>query len=198
MGRIVGLNILIIDRRGKKEKVKRKNTNLLLRAGWYNGGMRILAVDPGFERMGIAVLERIAGKKDILLASDCLRTSPSSPFHDRLYTLGQEVERFVKDWMPEALAIETLFFNTNQKTAMHVAEARGTVIYEAKRGGLSLYEFTPLQVKIAITGHGRGDKKQIISMVPKLIEVKKIISYDDEYDAIAIGLTCLATLPLRP
>ncbi len=151
--------------------------------------MKILAIDPGYERMGIAVLERMTGGKDVLLDSACVQTSSKLPFPERLHTLGAEVEKWIKLWKPEALAIETLFFNTNQKTAMHVSEARGAVIYEAKCGGLEIYEYTPLQVKIAITGHGRGDKGQILAMVPKLVSIDKKIQYDDEYDAIAIGLT---------
>lgn len=156
--------------------------------------MRILAIDPGYERMGIAVIEHPSLGRDTLLESGCIQTSAKLPFYERLYSLGQETEGWIRKWSPEALAIETLFFNTNQKTAMHVSEARGAVIYEALRHKLAIFEYTPLQVKIAITGHGRGDKKQIISMVEKLITCNKEIQYDDEYDAIAIGLTCLASV----
>lgn len=155
--------------------------------------MRILAIDPGYERMGIAILEHNHGKKDILLHSECLQTSAKLQFCERLRILGSEVENCAKKWSPDMLAIETLFYNTNQKTAMRVSEARGAIIYEAMRCGLEIHEYTPLQIKIAVTGYGRGDKKHVIAMIPKLISIRKVIKYDDEYDAIAIGLTCIAS-----
>ena len=167
--------------------------------------MRIIAIDPGYERMGIAVLEKDASGRgrETLLDSSCFQTSPTLLFSDRLLLLGAEIGRWIKKWKPEAMAIETLFFNTNQKTAMRVSEARGAVIYEAKRGGLAVFEYTPLQVKIAITGDGRAGKEQVLAMIGKLIELpeshrQKIArggakKYDDEYDAIAIGLAHLAS-----
>ncbi|MCI0542238.1 crossover junction endodeoxyribonuclease RuvC [bacterium] len=159
--------------------------------------MTILAIDPGYERMGIAVLERgVGGKatgKDSLLDSGCFKTSATLPFHDRILFIGEEVERWIKKWRPEAMAIEKLFFNTNQKTAMQVSEARGVMIYEAKRNTLPVFEYTPLQVKIALTGDGRAEKRRVTAMVGKLIHIDKTIKHDDEYDAIAIGLTHLAS-----
>ena len=112
--------------------------------------MRILGIDPGFEKLGVAVLER-AGGKDTLLYSECFRTSARLPFPERLNALGPRASTIIKKWKPRALAIETLYFEKNLKTAMRVAEARGVVIYEAARAGLSVYEYTPLQVKIAVT-----------------------------------------------
>ncbi|MCI0551152.1 MAG: crossover junction endodeoxyribonuclease RuvC, partial [Anaerolineae bacterium] len=155
----------------------------------------ILAIDPGYERMGIAALERIGGNggKDALLDSSCFKTSATLPFHERLLLLGEEVGGWIQKWQPEAMAIEKLFFNTNQKTAMQVSEARGVVIYEAMRNGVPVFEYTPLQVKIAIAGHGHAEKGQVTLMVQKLVKVDKKIVNDDEYDAIAIGLTHLAS-----
>jgi len=91
------------------------------------------------------------------------------------------------------MAIENLFFNSNQKTALKVSEARGIIMYQALSGGLKVFEYTPLQIKIAITGYGRGDKKQVTDMLHHLIKIDKKIKYDDEYDAIAVGLTHLAS-----
>lgn len=167
--------------------------------------MRVLAIDPGYERLGLAVLERTPAGKDILLGSACFQTSAKLPFHDRLFLLGEEVGAWIQKWQPSVLAIETLFFNTNQKTAMRVSEARGAIIYEARRQGLSVREFTPLQIKIAITGDGRGSKEQVIRMVHRLVSFekspesseKKDAKKDDEYDAIAIGLAFLASSSLR-
>ena len=86
--------------------------------------MRIIAIDPGFERVGIAVMEKLSGKES-LLYSDCFKTPASSTFPDRLLMIGKEVEKLIRKWNPGALAIETLFFNSNQKTALRVSEARG-------------------------------------------------------------------------
>ncbi|MCX6755818.1 MAG: crossover junction endodeoxyribonuclease RuvC, partial [Candidatus Nomurabacteria bacterium] len=96
------------------------------------------------------------------------------------------------EYKPTALAIEKLFFTTNQKTVMGVAEARGVIVYSAIKHGLKIFEYTPPQIKIAVTGYGKSDKSAVMSMVPKLIKIEKIIKSDDELDAIAIGLTCLA------
>lgn len=159
----------------------------------YTTPMRILAIDPGYERMGIAVLTKQAHGGETVLDSACFRTSSKLLFQERILLLGQEVGAWIERWKPSALAIETLFFNTNQKTAMRVSEARGAVIYEARRNGVLIFEYTPLQVKIAITGDGRAEKARVVVMLKKLVVMKKKIQYDDEYDAIAIGLAHLAS-----
>jgi crossover junction endodeoxyribonuclease RuvC len=155
--------------------------------------MKILGIDPGYERLGIAVLEKNRGdRREKVIYSDCFKTSSKIPFADRLLFLGKEIERLLGLYKPEGLAIETLFFTNNQKTAMNVAEVRGTILYLAKNHGLTIQELTPLQVKVAVTGHGQGDKKQVTSMVCKLVTIEKEIKHDDEYDAIAIALTGFA------
>ncbi len=155
--------------------------------------MKIISIDPGFERIGIAILEKVSGnEKEELLYSNCFKTSAKIPFHDRLLLIGQEVKKIIKQYNPKILAIEKLYFTTNQKTVMGVSEARGVIIYSAKESGLSVFEYTPPQIKIAVTGYGKSDKNMVMSMVPKLIKIKKEIKSDDELDAIAIGLTCFA------
>jgi len=154
--------------------------------------MKILAIDPGFERVGIAVIERSPQQKDTLLYSECFKTKASFPFHERLSLIGTHLESVIKKYKPKALAIEKLYFTTNQKTVMGVAEARGVIIYTASRNGLLIFEYTPPQIKVAVTGYGKADKNMVISMVPKLIHMEKSSTSDDELDAIAIGLTCLA------
>ena len=153
--------------------------------------MRILACDPGYERLGLAVLEKTVGK-EVLLYSTCYKTSAKLTHPERLALIGAEVGRVIAEYKPQALAIETLFFANNQKTAMQVSEARGTILYEAKRQGLMVSEYRPMEVKIAVTGYGKSDKSQVTAMVGKLIKINKKIQYDDEYDAIAIGLTYFA------
>ena len=153
--------------------------------------MRIIAIDPGYERVGIAVLEKGSGKEELLF-SECFKTLTTEKHEDRLRLIGEEIEKIIKEYKPEALAIETLFFKTNAKTAMKVSEARGVILYEAAKNNLKVAEFTPLQIKVAVTGYGKSDKEQVIFMVEKLIKITQPVKYDDEYDAIACGLTYFA------
>jgi len=154
--------------------------------------MKIISIDPGYERVGIAVLEK-EGDKNHLLFSECFKTKAGEPLSERIMLIGKEVEKIINEFKPEALAIEKLYFTTNQKTAMGVSEARGVIINEAKQKGLAVFEYTPLQVKIAVTSYGKASKSQVISMVKKLIKISEEIKSDDEIDAIAVGLTCLAS-----
>src|SRR3989338_6128148 len=135
---------------------------------------RILGIDPGFERLGIAVLEKNpSDKKEFVLFSECFKTSAKLEFSERLKLIGEEVRKVIKKYKPEVLAIETLFLNTNQKTVMRVAEARGVVVYEAAQAGLQVFEATPLQIKIATTGYGRSDKTHVTKMVRILAKIDK-------------------------
>ena len=161
--------------------------------------MRILGIDPGFERLGIAVLEPIAreerNRKNYnhrVVFSECFKTSAKLEFSERLNLIGEEVRTIIKKYKPEVLSIETLFLTTNHKTVMRVAEARGVVIYEASRAGLKIFEASPPQIKIATTGYGKSDKAQIIKMVKMLVKMDNSKTSDDELDAIAIALTAFA------
>ena len=154
--------------------------------------MRLLAIDPGFERLGIAIIDKERHGKEVLVYSSCFKTKATLPFHTRLSEIGAELERVIKEYEPKALAIEKLYFTTNQKTAMGVSEARGVVVYSASRNNLDIYEYTPPEIKIAVTGYGKADKNMVINMVGKLIKIDKKTNSDDELDAIAIGLTCFA------
>ena len=158
--------------------------------------MRVLGIDPGYERLGIAVVEK-RENEDFLVFSECFQTSKNLDFHERLLLLGNRVEEIIKIHQPNTLAIETLMFNTNQKTAMNVAEARGVVLYQAVKNKLSVFEYTPLQIKIAITGYGRSDKNQVTEMVKRLIKTEKKEMKDDEYDAIATAITCFASYKVQ-
>lgn len=156
--------------------------------------MIIIGIDPGYERLGIAVLEKNkSDKREKVIYSECFKTSAKLPFHERLLLLGNEFQKLVDKYKPEQLAIETLFFQNNQKTAMNVAEVRGMLLYQAMQAGLIIKEFTPLQVKVAAAGYGAADKRQVADMVCRLVEIIKPIKHDDEYDAIAIALTGFAT-----
>lgn len=157
--------------------------------------MRVLGIDPGYERLGVAILEKKDGK-NTLLFSDCLKTDKNKELSERIFELGTEVEKIIDRWSPSSLAIEKLFFTTNQKTAMGVAETKGALTYIAKAAGLSISEFTPLQIKIAITGYGKATKEQMLYMLSKLIKIEKkeSIKHDDEFDAIAVALTSLVSI----
>ena len=152
--------------------------------------MRIIAIDPGYERLGIAVLEK--NKKEELVFSTCFKTSKTLSFVERLELVGREVARVIAEFEPKELAIENLFIDNNQKTAMRVAEVRGAILYQARLSGLAIAEYTPLQVKVATTGYGKATKQQVMSMVRKLISGAEKKFQDDEMDAIAIGLTHFA------
>src|SRR3989344_5497489 len=162
--------------------------------------MLILGIDPGFERLGIAILEKDkTEKKERVIFSECFKTSAKLDFSERLRLIGEEVRKITKKYKPEVLAIETLFLNTNQKTVMRVAEVRGVVIYESIKAGMKILEVSPPQIKMAITGYGRADKKQIQRMVYMLVNIDKSKTpprtgqaSDDELDAIAIALTGFA------
>lgn len=155
--------------------------------------MRILGIDPGYERLGIAVLEKNKGdKKEKVIFSECFKTSSKLDFSERLLLIGDEVNKVIKKYKPEILSIETLFLTTNQKTVMHVAEARGVILYEAIKNDLKIFEATPLQIKMATTGYGKADKNQVIKMVGMLVDIDNTKKVDDELDAIAIALTAFA------
>jgi crossover junction endodeoxyribonuclease RuvC len=155
--------------------------------------MIVLGIDPGFGKVGIAVVEKNETSKEILLYSNCLKTDSKLPFNERLLLVGKEIERVIKKYTPDILAVETLLFNTNQKTALMVSEARGVIVYEAKKHNLEIYEYTPLQIKNAVVGYGRASKNQVSAMIRQLISVPKTVKQDDEIDAIAVALTCLAS-----
>ena len=155
--------------------------------------MKILSIDPGYERLGIAIINKEVGKKDFLSYSECFKTDAKIPFEDRLLEIGFKVEEIINTEKPQVLAIETLFFSKNTKTAMRVAETRGTIIYIAKKNKLIIREINPMEIKLAVTGDGKSDKHQMTKMVQLILKMDKKTT-DDEYDAIACGLACCAII----
>jgi len=153
--------------------------------------MRVLAIDPGYERLGVAVMEKQNGA-EVLLHSSCVETSKELEIEDRLLLIGEQLQKLVAEYTPDLVAVETLFFNKNQKTAIAVAEARGVVLYIAKSCGADILELSPQQIKVGMTGHGGSDKKAVTDMVKRLIKGVPTKAHDDEYDAIAIAVTALA------
>lgn len=153
--------------------------------------MKVLAFDPGYDRLGVSVMEHHEGK-EVLLFSTCVTTNKTDPLPERLLIIGGAVKQLLKEHKPDAIAVETLFFNKNITTAIGVAQARGIVIYLAKEAGCTIYEFGPQEIKIAVTGYGASDKKAVYQMLDRLITNIPKHAHDDEYDAIAVGVTCLA------
>ncbi len=154
--------------------------------------MKILAIDPGYERLGIAIIEKENKQKEYLIYSECFKTSRDFSHAERLGLIQKKIEDIISKYKPEELAIETLFFTNNQKTALLVAEARGVIMATCQNAGLEIFEYGPGQIKLAITGHGKSDKTAVIKMIPLLIKIETEIKYDDEFDAIGIGLTHFA------
>ncbi len=158
--------------------------------------MRVFAIDPGYGRCGVAVLER-TGAKDSLIYSACIETSAENSFEERLSIVARECERLIEVHSPGSIALEKLFFSKNRTTAMKVAEVRGAILALAGSRQLGINEYAPSEVKSAVAGYGAADKKQIARMIHLLVKIDKLIRHDDEYDAIAIGLTHLASARSR-
>lgn len=150
--------------------------------------MVILGVDPGIGRCGWGVIET-QGSKIIPLEFGCIETEPNSKIENRLFIISSEIKKIIKEFDPEFLSIEDLFFGTNGKTAFMVGQARGVILLSAGENKIPTFVYTPLQVKIALTGYGRADKNQIAQMVKLLLKLDKIPKIDDTTDALAIALT---------
>ena len=153
--------------------------------------MKVLGIDPGFGRCGVAVIEK-SGGKDVLLYSDCIETSAKSEFSERLLQVADECARLIEKFSPDCVAMEKLYFSNNQKTAMQVAEVRGALINCASGFNLTVAEYSPGEIKSAVASSGSADKRQIATMLHMLMKIDKKIKHDDEYDAIAIAVTHLA------
>ena len=152
--------------------------------------MRILAIDPGYDRLGIAVTEGNASRPT-LVWSDCVLPDKGTS-EKRLAQVSEAIESAIARYAPDALAIETLFFSANKTTALGVAEARGAVLSVAGLAGLPVIECSPQQVKLAVTGYGNADKKAVGAMIPRLLNLPQKKRLDDELDAIAVGICAIA------
>ena len=153
--------------------------------------MKILAIDPGYDRLGVAVMETI-DRQEKLLYSACLTTDKKTTVPERLWELGKQLEDLLTEHQPDQVALETLFFNKNQKTALAVAEARGMIVYLAKKHGCVVKQFGPSEIKVAVTGYGSSDKRAVTDMLRRLVKNLPDKALDDEYDAIAVAVTALA------
>lgn len=154
--------------------------------------MRVLAIDPGFDRMGLAVLEGDPSRP-VHVWSDCI-IPPKGDVETRLAHIRAAVKDAIDIYSPTMVAIERLFWSTNNKrSALGVAEARGAALSAAGAAGLPVSEHSPQQVKLAVTGYGNADKKAVGAMVPRLITLPHKRRLDDELDAIALAIAALST-----
>ncbi|MCX6813893.1 MAG: crossover junction endodeoxyribonuclease RuvC [Candidatus Azambacteria bacterium] len=156
--------------------------------------MIIMGIDTGTTRVGYAVIEKINADNLNLLTCGCLE-SKNKEQKDRLKDISGLVSDLILKYRPEILAIEKLFFIKNAKTAFTVSEARGVIINNANSLNLKIFDFTPLEVKLAITGYGKAEKEQVRKMVCRILKLEKKPRLDDTSDALAIALTACYTSP---
>ena len=149
--------------------------------------MLILGIDPGYGRVGYGIIDYTNGKYKVV-EYGTISTDAKDSFPDRLMKINSDLNEIIEKYNIEAASIEELFFNTNTKTAIMVAEARGVIIYTLKAKNISINEYTPLQVKQALVGYGRADKKQIMDMVKKMLHLEKMPKLDDTTDALALAI----------
>ncbi len=153
--------------------------------------MRVLGIDPGYDRLGLAVVEGDPSRPTVVWSS-CV-TPDKGPMEERLATVKEAVSSAIRDYSPDIVALETLFFSANKKSAMQVAEARGAVLAAVGEAGAALREYSPGTVKVAVTGDGRADKAAIARMIPHLVTLAPRKRLDDELDAIAVAICGLAS-----
>ena len=150
--------------------------------------MRILGIDPGIARCGWAVVN--SQKSEVRsLGFGCIETSSKKPQEKRLLKISTELTKIIKKHKPDSLAIEELFFGNNSKTAFVVGEARGIALLTAAENSLEVSVYSPLEVKLALTGFGRAEKGQVGQMVKTILKLEKLPKLDDTTDALAIALT---------
>ena len=153
-------------------------------------GVRILGVDPGFDRIGVAIIEGARGKESLVF-SCCIETKRAESHEQRLAHLSLELNKIIKKFNPNVLAIEKLFFNLNRNNALKVAEGRGVILSVASILGLKAFEYSPQEIKASVTGYGKASKNDIEFVISKTMKIPAIKSkrLDDEFDAIAVAIT---------
>lgn len=149
--------------------------------------MRILGIDPGLAIIGWGVVEYNASKFHTV-AYGALRTSAGIPTEDRLSLIWDGMRELLETYHPDAMSVEELFFNTNITTGIRVAEARGVILLSARRAGVPMQEYTPLQVKQAVVGYGKAEKTQVIAMVTRILGLREPPKPDDTADALALAI----------
>ena len=149
--------------------------------------MIVLGIDPGYAIVGCGVVE-YQNNHFRVLTYGAITTDAHTPFNERLEKIFDEANELIQRFRPDAMAIEKLFFNTNQKTAIDVAQARGALVLAAQKNKVPIFEYTPLQVKQAVTGYGRAQKNQVMDMIKNILHLSAIPKPDDTADALAMAV----------
>ncbi len=149
--------------------------------------MRILGIDPGYAIVGYGVIE-YDNVRFRVINYGAITTSPGTPFDKRLLEIYKDMTSLLEQFEPDCVSVEKLYFNTNITTGIDVAQARGVIILSAAEHGIPIYEYTPLQVKVAVTGYGRADKHQMQEMTRNILRLPSIPKPDDTADALAIAI----------
>ena len=149
--------------------------------------MIVLGIDPGYAIVGCGVVE-YQSNHFRMLTYGAITTQAHTPFNERIEKIFDEADALMKRYKPDAMAIEKLFFNTNQKTVIDVAQARGVLVLAAQQAKMPIFEYTPLQVKQSVVGYGRAEKKQVQEMTRIMLNLEKIPRPDDAADALAMAI----------
>lgn len=148
-----------------------------------------MGIDPGTAATGYGLIKKLPDKLKII-DYGCLKTEPKFSTAERLKQIDQQLTKLIKKYKPQRIAVEDIFFFKNLKTAIKVSQARGVILARAAQPKVSVIEYTPLQIKQAVTGYGRADKKQVQKMVKMLLNLKEIPQPDDAADALATAICC--------
>ena len=149
--------------------------------------MRVLGIDPGYAIIGYGLVEK-RGNDVVPLQYGVIRTEANLPIEERLLEIYNDLEKLIDAFAPDSIAIEKLYFNTNEKTAINVSQARGVIVLACAKAGVPIYEYTPLQVKMSVVGYGRAEKKQVQEMTRSILRLSAIPKPDDAADALAIAV----------
>lgn len=158
--------------------------------------MVILGIDPGFAIVGFGVVESEKGKQR-LIQCGAINTPAGLPLPTRLLQIANDMQQLLTTFSPDAMAVEELFFNNNVTTGIGVAQARGVILTEAERQGVAIYEYSPSEVKLAVVGYGKAEKRQVMDMTKRLLGLKAAPKPDDAADAVAIALCHARTATSR-
>lgn len=158
--------------------------------------MVILGIDPGFAIVGFGVIRSENGRQ-ALLQCGAVTTPAGLPLPTRLRQIADDMETLMLQFKPDAMAVEELFFNNNVTTGIGVAQARGVILVAAERFGVPIYEYSPSEVKLAVVGYGKAEKRQVMDMTKRLLSLKAVPKPDDAADAVAIALCHARTYTSR-
>ena len=149
--------------------------------------MIVMGIDPGYAITGYGLVDYFQGRFKCM-AYGTISTKPDMPFEKRLLRIADELDRLITVWQPAAMAVEELFFSRNTTTAIGAAQGRGVAVLSGARAGLQVYEYTPMQIKLSVTGYGKAQKQQVQQMVKVLLGMQILPKPDDAADALAVAI----------